>query len=918
MKYCKSNLFSIFLIIVAVVIVVSIGGSIFRAVKQNSVYEGFSSSGPQYYDPSIPSPAVITNPNFAPTGNYSDTYNNGNNPACSACNLDFAVVFQNTTTGYYSQTPVFLGNANDCSVYDSFGGYCNPTITVNLSTPPPNNTQLVLLNSSPGANKWYVVNVQPAPLPNPFSPGNPTTFIFGGNTALISQTPFAPVGIPPPAPAPTSGIPSIFVVRPADPNWQSRIDNNDQTMDVASTNGWSADGQFAEGSNSGPNQIGNQFNYFAQHWLSVTGLTSGQTNVWSNNYGSFQNYGPYSFSVTTSGGTNNYTGIFNPPGYTYTKWNWSAPAPPLCWNLTNAQVAGQCMGGWIYNSSTNMCTAPPGANANCSPYSWQGMAGYDQNGLTGWLNSCGQSNTPGCQGAPTPPTPTPPAPAPPTPTPPAPAPPTPTPSGVQYYDPSITSPSINPNVTPNGFAPLGNYSSDWPGTGNSTCTYCSLDFAVVFQNTVTNYYSYPPVVLGNANNCSSYCNPNIYVALNVPMPANTNLVLLNSSPGANNWYIVNVPLTSASGGGSIPGAYMFSGKTALQSSTKFNPIPIPANKPTPPVPVPAPTPTPTPIGGRCDPSCNNVTNPFMANNTYGVCSFDKNNGYTCLPCPTYGKDGMDCDQFQKCSGCPPSMTSNFPVGWQPTKPPRKHKKRGGGRQCGGIDEICYEGDGGSDSGSLYGGDNVGGDNGGDNGGWYSGSGYGYGGGGYGGGGGGGGGYGGGGGGDQCGGIDGICYEGDGGGYGGGSGGGGGGGSGGGGGGGRYRKRDRGDRHRHHKRGWASYGPYGSADGGGIYSSDGTGVYNGGDPRYGNHHNVVRSWRRDEHHKYQTNYGNGNGGGGNGGGNYDSESCKQGTNFIKKFLSRFMNSGGGGGGGGDGGGGYGGVVKPVPYMDYIKF
>jgi hypothetical protein len=28
----------------------------------------------------------------------------------------------------------------------------------------------------------------------------------------------------------------------------------------------------------------------------------------------------------------------------------------------------------------------------------------------------------------------------------------------------------------------------------------------------------------------------------------------------------------------------------------------------------------------------------------------------------------------------------------------------------------------------------------------------------------------------------------------------------------------------------------------------------------------------------------------------------------------MNSGGGG----DGGGGYGGVVKPVPYMDYIKF
>ena len=169
MKYCKSKLFSIFLIIVAVIIVVSIGGSIFRAVKQSDVYEGFSGSGE---------------------------------------------------------------------------------------------------------------------------------------------------------------IPSIFVVRPADPNWQTRIDNNDQTMDVATTNGWSADGQFAEGSNSGSNQIGNQFNYFAQYWLNATGSTSGQTNAWANNYGSFQNYGPYSFSVTTSGNTNNYTGTFNPPGYRNTTWNWSAPVPP--------------------------------------------------------------------------------------------------------------------------------------------------------------------------------------------------------------------------------------------------------------------------------------------------------------------------------------------------------------------------------------------------------------------------------------------------------------------------------------------------------------------------------------------------------------------------------------------------------------
>jgi len=53
---------------------------------------------------------------------------------------------------------------------------------------------------------------------------------------------------------------------------------------------------------------------------------------------------------------------------------------------------------------------------------------------------------------------------------------TPAPPGVQYYDPSMASPSISPNVTPNGFAPSGHYSNNWPGSGNSTCTYCSLDF----------------------------------------------------------------------------------------------------------------------------------------------------------------------------------------------------------------------------------------------------------------------------------------------------------------------------------------------------------------------------------------------------------------------------------------------------------
>jgi len=110
----------------------------------------------------------------------------------------------------------------------------------------------------------------------------------------------------------------------------------------------------------------------------------------------------------------------------------------------------------------------------------------------------------------------------------------------------------------------------------------------VFQNNITKYYSYPPVVLGNANNCNSYCNPNIYVALNTPIPDNTSIILLNSAPKLNDWYVVNIPMSSANGdGGSIQGAYMFSGATALQSNIKFNPIPIPTNKQATPIPTPS-------------------------------------------------------------------------------------------------------------------------------------------------------------------------------------------------------------------------------------------------------------------------------------------------------------------------------------------
>ena len=340
MKFGKSNLFSIFLIIVAFVIVVSIGGLIFRTVKQSSVYEGYISSDPQYYDPSIPTPVLSGTPptnasdvSWAPGSNYANS--NTGKSVCTYCNTDFAVVFQNTTTGYFSQTPLIIGNAGSCA------GYCNPTIYVSLNAPPPSGTQLVLLVSRAatlapnGKDTWYIVPIPAIPATNigNFLITGPNTFQIGGLTQLITSSSvlFNPQPAPTPEipdksvvqPAPTSEIPDRLVVRPADPNWKSKIDNNDGVLgDPSSSGSWPPDTQFAQG---GSNKIGEQFNYFAEHWLNVTGLTSGQTNVFSKNKDAFEYYGIYSFSVTTNGSIKNYTGNFNPPNVGNTTWNWSVP-----------------------------------------------------------------------------------------------------------------------------------------------------------------------------------------------------------------------------------------------------------------------------------------------------------------------------------------------------------------------------------------------------------------------------------------------------------------------------------------------------------------------------------------------------------------------------------------------------------------
>ena len=74
-----------------------------------------------------------------------------------------------------------------------------------------------------------------------------------------------------------------------------------------------------------------------------------------------------------------------------------APTPnTACWTTANAKIRGQCMGGWTFDGN-DTCTAPAGSNQSCSPYSWNGMTGYDDNGLNSWVKQCGQSNPPGCQ-----------------------------------------------------------------------------------------------------------------------------------------------------------------------------------------------------------------------------------------------------------------------------------------------------------------------------------------------------------------------------------------------------------------------------------------------------------------------------------------------------------------------------------------
>jgi len=124
MKYCKSNLFSIFLIIVATVIIITISGLIFRAVNQSDVYEGFSNSK----TPNWVIAGYINGGSTPATGYSMDGVNwitaslagvNPNSINCVACNDDASLWLMGTNNGLVSSTDGINWSPNNNSTLNT-------------------------------------------------------------------------------------------------------------------------------------------------------------------------------------------------------------------------------------------------------------------------------------------------------------------------------------------------------------------------------------------------------------------------------------------------------------------------------------------------------------------------------------------------------------------------------------------------------------------------------------------------------------------------------------------------------------------------------------------------------------------------------------------------------------------------------
>ena len=333
--------------------------------------------------PSLPTP-IITNFDH-PLGEYSSACT-GDISKCN-CMMEFKIIYRTIINGIqYDSLPSNTGSTNNCF------SYWNPTLYFKISNPPnpSDNISVVLLTSRSGENNWHYSAVPPINLKDTIINDilNKRIPKFSGATAT-----FGPKYIQNTSPVPII-IPK-FIIRSGGSNWAKLIQDGDETTTSIQLS-WNPDIQSNDLNYAKDNQIGVQFRYFAQYWLSKTDKKSGSTDVYVGSLSN--NLGKYEFSVD---GTS-YTGKFN--GKTW-PWNYDGD---YCFTENNAKIKNTCMNGWEYQK--DMCYASGNANGSastkCSPYSWPGMATYTGSKTTGslgeWISKCGVNDTPNCKNSPQP------------------------------------------------------------------------------------------------------------------------------------------------------------------------------------------------------------------------------------------------------------------------------------------------------------------------------------------------------------------------------------------------------------------------------------------------------------------------------------------------------------------------------------
>jgi len=201
MNHSKSSVFSIFLIIATISIVIAICGLVFRTFGDRNVIESFTIGDSSDIYPSTQvvshgsSPPIISSFD-ANTGNYSsDCSGVGMYPVCP-CNRNFKFAFRYSDGSFSLAGGDVNGNginATDCS---PTGGYFNPTIVFSISKIDKAAKQMYLLNSPVESDNYVFSNVAPLDITS-YSGSLPLT--FSGKTAENTNPPipFAPTTPPP-------------------------------------------------------------------------------------------------------------------------------------------------------------------------------------------------------------------------------------------------------------------------------------------------------------------------------------------------------------------------------------------------------------------------------------------------------------------------------------------------------------------------------------------------------------------------------------------------------------------------------------------------------------------------------------------------------------------------------------------------